>query len=313
MHKKIYRHFLIIGLFTAVSLTWGTTWMAMKIAVSTIPPVFATGLRFLCAAPFLLLLAHYKKVPLLFPSGQWSFQIYVTLFYFALPFTLMIYAERYTPSSLASIIFATMPAIVLLLSLLLLRERTSIQQILGLVISISTLSIILWNEINTTGTNQLRGMLALLVAVLMHAIMYVQCRKRCVGISVLSYNALPSLGAGALLTLAGLYESPNLQNFTLQALLAIVYLGVIAGVGGVLAYFSLQQITKPFQASMVFMVFPLIAIILEHLINGSCVMSDYSLTLLAPFLFGIVLILYRFPEYLYRKPKKNSVQNSVKT
>ncbi|VFP84468.1 EamA-like transporter family protein [Candidatus Erwinia haradaeae] len=312
MHKKTYHHLLIVGLFTAVSLTWGTTWMAMKIAVSAVPPIFATGLRFLCSAPLLLLLARYKKVPLLFPSGQWSFQVYVTLFYFALPFTLMIYGERYTSSSLASIIFATMPAIILILSLLVLRERTSIQQILGLGMSISALSIILWHEMHhTTGTNQLRGMVALLVAVCMHGIMYVQCKKRCVGMSVLSYNALPSLGAGTLLTFAGLCESPHLQNFTLQALLAIIYLGIIAGVGGVLAYFSLQQITKPFQASMVFMIFPLIAVILERIINGSCMMSSYSLMLLAPFLLGMVLILYRIPPQLDRKPIRAIFKNLI--
>ncbi|VFP80125.1 DMT family transporter [Candidatus Erwinia haradaeae] len=295
MHKKIYTNLLMISLFTIVSLTWGTTWMAMKIAVSTVPPILATGLRFLCAAPLLLLLARYKKSPLLFPTNQLGFQICVTLFYFAIPFTLMIYGERYTSSSLASIIFATMPAIILILSLFILRERTSIQQILGLGISISTLSMILCHEIHSGQINQFRGIIALLIAVLMHAIMYVQCKKRCIGISVLSYNALPSLCAGTLLTLAGLYESPNLQNFTLQSLLAIIYLGIIAGVGGVLAYFSLQQITKPFQASMVFMFFPIIAVILERIINKSCI-SSYSLILLIPFLFGIVLTLHRLPK-----------------
>lgn len=39
-------------LFMLVSLTWGTTWLAMRIAVETIPPVFATGMRFMFAAPF---------------------------------------------------------------------------------------------------------------------------------------------------------------------------------------------------------------------------------------------------------------------
>ncbi|ECP9850568.1 EamA family transporter, partial [Salmonella enterica subsp. enterica serovar Enteritidis] len=44
-------------LFMLVSLTWGTTWLAMRIAVETIPPVFATGMRFMFAAPFLIIIA----------------------------------------------------------------------------------------------------------------------------------------------------------------------------------------------------------------------------------------------------------------
>ncbi|CCG86427.1 Protein pagO [Erwinia piriflorinigrans CFBP 5888] len=292
MNSKTTHNLLIIGLFIAVSLTWGTTWMAMKIAVASVPPIFATGLRFLCAAPLLLLLARYKKAPLLFPAGQRGFQLCVTLFYFAIPFTLMIYGERYTSSSLASIIFATMPAAVLAASLLFLRERTTLQQLIGLGISIGALCTILWHETQSGAESQLRGILALVAAVLIHATMYVQCKKRCAGISVLSYNALPCLGAGIILTLAGLGETPDYTTFTPQALLAIVYLGVVAGVGGILAYFALQQAAKPFQASLVFLVFPLIAVALESVLNGSSI-SPQSLMLLLPFLLGIMLTLYR--------------------
>lgn len=292
MTQNIYRNLLIIILFTAVALTWGTTWMAMKITVATVPPVFATGLRFLCAAPLLLLLARYKKAPLLFPIGQRGFQLCVMVFYFAIPFTLMIYGERYTSSSLAAIIFATMPAAVLAASILFLREKTSLQQLIGLAISIGALGTILWHESRTSGESQVKGIIALVAAVLIHALMYVQCKKRCKGISVLSYNALPCLGAGILLTLAGLSESPDFSAFSNEALMAIVYLGVVAGVGGILCYFALQQIARPFQASLVFLVFPLIAIALENLINGTSVGRE-SLMLLLPLLLGIVLTLYR--------------------
>ena len=292
MINSLSRNLLIIGLFTAVALTWGTTWMAMKITVATVPPVFATGLRFLCAAPLLLLLARYKRVPLLFPKGQRLFQLCVMLFYFAIPFTLMIYGERYTSSSLAAIIFATMPAAVLAASLLFLREKTSLQQLTGLIIAISALSAILWQETQSSGSSQLKGIIALASAVVIHALMYVQCKKRCNGISVLSYNALPCLGAGILLTLSGLTESPNYHAFSGQALLAITWLGLVAGVGGILCYFALQQIARPFQASLVFLVFPLIAITLENQLSGSSI-NPTSLLLLLPFLMGILLTLYQ--------------------
>jgi len=292
MTNNIHRNLLIIGLFTAVALTWGTTWMAMKITVATVPPVFATGLRFLCAAPLLLLLARYKRAPLLFPKGQRGFQLCVMLFYFAIPFTLMIYGERYTSASLAAIIFATMPAAVLAASLLFLRERTSLQQLAGLTMAIAALGTILWQETHSNGISQVKGITALAAAVIIHALMYVQCKKRCAGISVLSYNALPCLGAGILLTLAGLSESPDYQAFSSHALLAIAWLGFVAGVGGILCYFALQQIARPFQASLVFLVFPLIAIALENGLSGSSI-SQTSLFLLLPFLLGILLTLYR--------------------
>ncbi|STB73313.1 EamA family transporter [Citrobacter koseri] len=73
MRKKIMSTAITGGLFLTVTLTWGTTWMAMKIALISFPPIFATGLRFLLAAPALALLAKATKVPLLFPQGNAHF------------------------------------------------------------------------------------------------------------------------------------------------------------------------------------------------------------------------------------------------
>ncbi|WP_016589435.1 DMT family transporter, partial [Yersinia pestis] len=110
------RNIIISMLFILVSLTWGTTWLAMRIAVETIPPIFATGMRFIFASPFLICIALLTKTPLLFPTGQRFFQFIICIFYFSIPFTLMIYGETYVSSGLASIIFSNMPVAVLIAS-----------------------------------------------------------------------------------------------------------------------------------------------------------------------------------------------------
>ncbi|VEB58348.1 drug/metabolite transporter DMT permease [Salmonella enterica subsp. enterica] len=50
-----------------------------------------------------------KKKTLLFPPGQRLFQFVICIFYFCIPFSLMIYGETYVNSGLAAIIFANMP------------------------------------------------------------------------------------------------------------------------------------------------------------------------------------------------------------
>lgn len=57
------RKLTILVLFSLVTLTWGTTWLAMQIAAETIPPVFATGMRFMFAAPFLICIACLRIYP----------------------------------------------------------------------------------------------------------------------------------------------------------------------------------------------------------------------------------------------------------
>lgn len=292
MDFKLKNIGVITVLFTLVALTWGTTWMAMKIAVTVIPPIYATGLRFLIAAPLLLLLAYFTRTPLLFPKGRRGFQLLVCIAYFALPFTLMIYGERYVSSALASIIFANMPVAVLMVSIVVLGERISISQLSGLIIGVISLSGILWLESTGSGENRWPGIAALLAAVFIHAVMYVLCKKHGQQISVLTYNTLPCLGAGIILFMLGYFiEKPDASVFTARAVLSVGYLGLVAGVFGILAYFALQQRASAFQASLVFLVFPLIAIALEKLVDKTTI-ANTSLWLIFPLLIGILLTLY---------------------
>lgn len=208
------RKALVPVLFILVALTWGTTWLAMRIAAETIPPVFATGMRFIFAAPFLIAIAWQGRIPLLFPKGQRSFQFVIGIFYFAIPFSLMIYGETYVSSGLASVIFANMPVVVLIASIWLLNERTSPLQIIGLIIAIVSLTGILLEETKTDTGNHWQGVLALVSAVVIHALIYTQCKKRSCAVSVITFNALPCFFAGViLLTVGGYLNTLRYQHF----------------------------------------------------------------------------------------------------
>ncbi|CRY27202.1 DMT family transporter [Yersinia enterocolitica] len=289
----LMKNFLVILLFIMVSVTWGTTWLAMKLTVETIPPIFATGIRFMLAAPVLILISVLTKTRLLFPDGQKFFQLFVCIFYFSIPFSLMIYGETYISPALASIIFSSMPVCVLFFSWLLLNEKAGIIAILGLVTSTVSLLAILFIETNIGNNNQWVGIISLVIAVIMHALVYVQCKKRSCSISVLTFNAIPSLVAGILLCIVGwIAEQPVISKFSQQSLLSVIYLGIIAGVFGILCYFQLQNKASAFQASTVFLVFPIIALLLDGYVYGRY-FSLYSILLIIPLLTGVLLISLR--------------------
>ena len=275
------RRITIFILFLLVAVTWGTTWLAMKIALETIPPVFATGMRFLFSAPLLIIIAWVKKIPILFPVGQRLFQLAISMFYFAIPFSLMIYGEVYVNPGLAAIIFANMPVAILIASFLFLNEKTNSIQITGLIIALASLSFILITEARERTESQWTGVIALSSAVIIHAIVYTQCKKRCCKVSVISF----------ILSLVGsIFERPQLSALSLHSTLATMYLGCFAGVFGILCYFSLQKRASAFQASLVFLIFPLIAVSLESYIYGKTI-STYSILLIIPLVIGILITL----------------------
>ncbi|MFA0408647.1 DMT family transporter [Vibrio splendidus] len=280
---------LTILLFVSVCLIWGTTWFAMEVALHSIPPIFATALRFLLAAPLLAVLAKVFNQPLLFPKGKRQWLLIVALMYFAIPFTLMIYGEQYISSGLASIIFANMPVAVMLMSGLFLGLRLAKHQIFGLVTAVVSLCLILGNEMQMGGDDYLIGTICLGLAVAIHAVMYVLVQKHCKGIEVLTYNAVPSLIASLFLfAVSAMGESVNVESFTWDSISAVVYLGFVASVGGIVAYFKLGQVSTPFQASICFLIFPVVALLISCYINGE-VLSEQSLLMMLPLLCGILL------------------------
>ncbi len=279
---------LTILLFFSVCMIWGTTWFAMEVAVSTIPPLFATGMRFLIACPILIFLARVLNQPLLFPRGKEHWVIVVSIFYFAIPFTLMITGEMFISSGLASIIFANMPIAVMMTSTLFLGLRLAAHQIFGVFTAVVSLCVILSNELAIGGDAIFLGSAALSIAVLIHAFMYVLVQKYCAEIQVITYNVVPSFIAALLLIIGSLlFEKPNTLAFSPQSIIAVAYLGMFASVGGIVAYFKLGNVSSPFVASLCFLIFPLIALSINAYISGD-VISDQSLFMLIPLLIGVL-------------------------
>lgn len=297
------KRIIFLSLFFIVTFTWGTTWLAMKIVGESIPPMFATGLRFLVASPFLLMFTLFLKTPLLFPKGERTFQLIVCLFYFSIPYSLMIYGELSVNASLAAIIFSMMPAVILMLSIVLFRERINFYQSFGLIISTAALCLILIIESSDSIDGSTNGIIALILAVLLHAFIYIKTRKNYSHISVLTFNILPCFFAGILLSLVGWYvEKPELLKFKDSSVFALLYLGGFAGVFGILSYFLLQMKATSFQASIVFLFFPLVAIVLDIIIYDRAISSE-SYELLFPFTVGVFFILWgneKSKKYLFK-------------
>ncbi|MCR3970236.1 DMT family transporter [Aeromonas veronii] len=280
-----------IMLFISVCLIWGTTWLAMAIAGESIPSLAATALRFMVMSPILMVLARKSRVPLLFPRDKWHYMPVIAIFYFAIPFWFMIEGEKYISSGLASIIFSYMPITIMLLSYLMARQRFTLRQVVPLLVTLASLAGIIAIESGISGSHYLVGIALLSGAVLLHGCVYLLKQYRFEQINVLTFSAIPSGMASILLLLASLaMEQAVVADITLPSLLAVLYLGSVAGVGGIVAYFKLNALVTPFKASLCFLVFPVIAVALEAMVTGR-MLSPLSLLFTLPLACGIYLLI----------------------
>ena len=274
-------------LFAIVCLTWGTTWLGIKLAVDTVPPLLAAGLRFVIAFPLLYLIARAQRAPLLFPEGQGGLFVLIVILYFALPYLLINAGEQYVSSGLAALLFSTMPVFTVIFSVLILREPIWATQLVGIVGGFFSLGMILHEQGVGFAYRSLLGAAAILLAALLHAYCYVTTKKRGAAIGIVTFNTLPIGIAGIALTLVGvIVERPDVSQFSATSLGALVYLGTVASVGGFLAYFHLLKQLSPVVLSFVFLIFPVIAVILSGWLEHrgvSPAFAGYCVVLIAAF------------------------------
>ncbi|WP_371856220.1 DMT family transporter [Pseudomonas sp. Irchel 3E20] len=274
-------------LFLIVCLSWGTTWLGIKIAVESVPPLTSAGLRFLIAFPLFLGFALWRREPLLFPRQSRWFFVFVTLSYFSVPYYLLNYGEMHVSSGLTALLFSCMPVFILIFSALFLGERIRGAQVLGIGIGFASLFMILRSQGLSLDHAEFLGVVAILTAAILHALCYVITKKQGTAIGVITYNTLPIGIAGLMLFVAGCFlEAPAFGAISQRSWAALLYLGLVASVGGFIVYFILLKRLSPIILSFVFIIFPVFAVVIGAWYEGQVVSRElmlYSAILLAGF------------------------------
>lgn len=104
------------GLLFILALTWGSSFLFIKQAVDTLPPLSLAVGRIAIGAAMLLAIAFAKGQALPRGSGLWGRMVFLGIIGNSLPFFLIAWGEQYTPSNLAAILMATIPSFVIVLA-----------------------------------------------------------------------------------------------------------------------------------------------------------------------------------------------------
>jgi drug/metabolite transporter (DMT)-like permease len=119
--SQSYRIRLFLSFF-AIYILWGTTFLAIRIAVEELPPLFAAGTRFFTAGILLYAFMRAKgeaKPTLL----QWRSLAIMALLMFVAEYGPLFWAEKYVPSGVVSVLAATLPILTLIIEMLILRQQ----------------------------------------------------------------------------------------------------------------------------------------------------------------------------------------------
>jgi drug/metabolite transporter (DMT)-like permease len=229
-----YRARLFFSFF-AVYVIWGTTFLAIRIAVEELPPLFAAAARFFTAGIVLYAFMRFRGEAS--PTvKQWRNLGIVALFLFVAEYAPLFWAEKYVPSGVVSVLAATIPILTLVAEALILREKhLKPGTIIATLIGFSGVAILLLHGHNTFG---LFPCLAVLAGAISWAVGSVFNRSMDMPKSrPVTAGATMMLGGIGLFALsAGFGELHPLPHVSMRALWALLYLIVFGSLIAFTAY-----------------------------------------------------------------------------
>lgn len=121
-----------LGLLILLASFWGSSYLFIKVALETIPPVTLIAVRVSIAAFFLLLVIRLKKEKLPRDARSWRLLLIQSFLNSIGAWTLLAWGQQYVDSAQASVLNSTSPIFVFFITFFLTRhEPTTILKFLG--------------------------------------------------------------------------------------------------------------------------------------------------------------------------------------
>ena len=265
---------LLFAAFAAVYLLWGSTYLAIKYAIVTMPPFLMAGSRFVLAGGILALAgrasATYEKPTL----AQWRTSAVVGALLLVGGNGLIVLAERTLPSSLAALLVASEPFWIVLLGWWWLGQaRPGGRVVLGLLLGFGGVYLLVGEQLAAGGGHaQLLGVGLVLAAALSWAAGSIYGLRAPKPRSPVLASGLQMLCGGALLlllgTAAGEWRGLRPGQFGAAAWLGWGYLVVFGSLVAFTAYSWLLQHAPPARVATYAYVNPVVAVLLGWAVLG---------------------------------------------
>ena len=114
--------FRVILAFAAIYVLWGSTYLAIRIAVQQVPPFFAAGIRFFIAGALLYAVMRFSGRPA--PTRkEWGNLTLIGCLMFVVTYGAVFWAEQFVPSGFTSVLEATLPIITIGLEVFVFRQQ----------------------------------------------------------------------------------------------------------------------------------------------------------------------------------------------
>lgn len=282
--------------FATVYLVWGSTYLAIRFAIETIPPLLMAGFRYVVSGLALYAWVLARGQAARPTRAQWTSAALLGGLFFLGGNGGVTWAEQTVPSGLTSLVIATVPLWLVLLEWRRTRgARPDLLTSAGLLIGFAGVALLLSARNGPAGTviHPLGG-LVLLGATLSWAAGTIYAKHLPRPASILQTGAMQMLAGGVLLCVAGALagEIPRIRfaEISARSFASLLYLTVAGSAIAFSAYAWLLQTSTPARVGTYAYVNPIVAVALGWGLGGE-VVGPRTLLAGATVVAGVALII----------------------
>jgi drug/metabolite transporter (DMT)-like permease len=286
----------ILLAFAAVYVLWGSTYLAIRFGVETIPPFLMAGVRHGVAGLLLFAWVRMRGTPA--PERRhWVPATVVGALMLLGGNGLVSWAEKRVPSGLAALIVASVPIWMTVIHGFQNRKRPHGVVIAGLGAGLAGLAFLVAPGKFAGGSHvDLAGAGALLAAALFWSLGSLYARKARLPSSTLLATAMEMVAGGAVLLVAsgllGEWRGFVLADVSTRSLLSLAYLIVAGSLVGFTAYIFLLGATTPARVGTYAYVNPVVAVFFGWAFASEAVTARMAVAALA--ILGAVAVIIRY-------------------
>jgi drug/metabolite transporter (DMT)-like permease len=284
----------IFAAFIAVYIVWGSTYLAIRYAVQTIPPFMMVGTRFIVSGVILYAWARWRGSPRP-TSAQWRDATITGALMLCCGNGAVSWAEQRVPSGIASLLVAVVPLWMVLVDWLRPRgERPRAVVVAGVLVGLIGLAVLVGvGSLSGEGEVDLVGAVVLILGSLAWAAGSVFNRHGARPDSAAMSTGLQMIGGSIALLLLGVMRGElaaiHVNQISNASWAGWIYLVTFGSLVGFTAYIYLLKTVSPAKASTYAYVNPLVAVLLGWAIAGEPV-TLRSLGAAAIILAGVAMI-----------------------
>jgi len=286
----------VLGAFAGIYVIWGTTYLAIALAIRTVPPFISGAARFLVAAAAMFAWLRWRNARP-FAGVNIPLALFCGVMLSGIGNGFVIWAQQGIPSGIAALIVTAVPVIVLVIDWAFFSKRAPTKQALvGTAIAVAGVATIVLHTRALAGHAQPLHLLAMLAAVVGWSFGTLLQKRAATAQTVLSFTCVQMFGGGVfqvgMSLLDGEWQRFDVNAVSLESWLAIAYLIVFGSLIALNCYLWLLTRVPAQKVTTYALVNPVVALLLGALVLGERV-TALAATSAALVLIGVALVLFQ--------------------